>query len=409
MSKLFVKTYGCTLNKKDTENVVKEHNFTEEFSEIKKADYIFINTCGVKEQTQTKILNFLKKLNENKIPQEKIIIFGCLVNIDKEALVSEMPNAKYFKVSEKEKIECIINNVENNKSSNKKNTQTIILSNGCLGNCYYCAVKFARGKLESKPIEKIIKEIEYSVNEEKSKEILLTSQDNGCYGFDINENLNTLLKKIIEIKGDFKIRVGMANPQHLKIIINELIEIYKNEKIYKFLHIPIQSGSNKILKEMNRYYTIEDVYDIIEKFKKEIPDISIGTDIIVGYPTETENDFQETIDFIKKIKPNFINLSRFGMRKNIEAKKYKDLISRTKKERSRKVTKIFEDYLLDKNKEEIGKEKEIIITEIGKNNKYIGKTNNYLSVVIDENVKIGQKVKVKIIDADKYNLKGTIL
>jgi len=409
MSKLFVKTYGCTLNKKDTENVVKEHNFTEEFSEIKKADYIFINTCGVKEQTQTKILNFLKKLNENKIPQEKIIIFGCLVNIDKEALVSEMPNAKYFKVSEKEKIECIINNVENNKSSNKKNTQTIILSNGCLGNCYYCAVKFARGKLESKPIEKIIKEIEYSVNEEKSKEILLTSQDNGCYGFDINENLNTLLKKIIEIKGDFKIRIGMANPQHLKIIINELIEIYKNEKIYKFLHIPIQSGSNKILKEMNRYYTIEDVYDIIEKFKKEIPDISIGTDIIVGYPTETENDFQETIDFIKKIKPNFINLSRFGMRKNIEAKKYKDLISRTKKERSRKVTKIFEDYLLDKNKEEIGKEKEIIITEIGKNNKYIGKTNNYLSVVIDENVKIGQKVKVKIIDADKYNLKGTIL
>ena len=409
MSKLFVKTYGCTLNKKDTENVVKEHNFTEEFSEIKKADYIFINTCGVKEQTQTKILNFLKKLNENKIPQEKIIIFGCLVNIDKEALVSEMPNAKYFKVSEKEKIECIINNVENNKSSNKKNTQTIILSNGCLGNCYYCAVKFARGKLESKPIEKIIKEIEYSVNEEKSKEILLTSQDNGCYGFDINENLNTLLKKIIEIKGDFKIRVGMANPQHLKIIINELIEIYKNEKIYKFLHIPIQSGSNKVLKEMNRYYTIEDVYDIIEKFKKEIPDISIGTDIIVGYPTETENDFQETIDFIKKIKPNFINLSRFGMRKNIEAKKYKDLISRTKKERSRKVTKIFEDYLLDKNKEEIGKEKEIIITEIGKNNKYIGKTNNYLSVVIDENVKIGQKVKVKIIDADKYNLKGTIL
>lgn len=409
MSKLFVKTYGCTLNKKDTENVVKEHNFTEEFSEIKKADYIFINTCGVKEQTQTKILNFLKKLNENKIPQEKIIIFGCLVNIDKEALVSEMPNAKYFKVSEKEKIESIINNIENNKSSNKKNTQTIILSNGCLGNCYYCAVKFARGKLESKPIEKIIKEIEYSVNEEKSKEILLTSQDNGCYGFDINENLNTLLKKIIEIKGDFKIRVGMANPQHLKIIINELIEIYKNEKIYKFLHIPIQSGSNKILKEMNRYYTIEDVYDIIEKFKKEIPDISIGTDIIVGYPTETENDFQETIDFIKKIKPNFINLSRFGMRKNIEAKKYKDLISRTKKERSRKVTKIFEDYLLDKNKEEIGKEKEIIITEIGKNNKYIGKTNNYLSVVIDENVKIGQKVKVKIIDADKYNLKGTIL
>ncbi|MDD4049487.1 MAG: tRNA (N(6)-L-threonylcarbamoyladenosine(37)-C(2))-methylthiotransferase [Candidatus ainarchaeum sp.] len=409
MSKLFVKTYGCTLNKKDTENVVKEHYFTEDFAEIKKSDYILINTCGVKEQTQTKILNFLKKLKENKIPQEKIIIFGCLVDIDKEALVKEMPDAKYFKVSEKEKIEVIINNVGNNKKNLKKNTDTIIISNGCLGNCYYCAVKFARGRLESKPIEKIIKEIEYSVNEENSKEILLTSQDNGCYGFDINENLNTLLKRIIEIKGDFKIRVGMANPQHLKIIIDDLIKIYKNEKIYKFLHIPIQSGSNKVLKEMNRYYTIEDVYTIIDKFKKEIPEISIGTDIIVGYPTETEEDFKETIKVIKKIKPNFINLSRFGMRKNIEAEKYKDLISRTKKERSREITKIFEKYILEKNKLEIGKEKEIIITEIGKNNKFVGKTNNYLSVVIDENAKIGQKLKVKIIDADKYYLKGKIL
>lgn len=409
MSKLFVKTYGCTLNKKDTENVVKEHYFTEDFAEIKKSDYILINTCGVKEQTQTKILNFLKKLKENKIPQEKIIIFGCLVDIDKEALVKEMPDAKYFKVSEKEKIEVIINNVGNNKKNLKKNTDTIIISNGCLGNCYYCAVKFARGRLESKPIEKIIKEIEYSVNEENSKEILLTSQDNGCYGFDINENLNTLLKRIIEIKGDFKIRVGMANPQHLKIIIDDLIKIYKNEKIYKFLHIPIQSGSNKVLKEMNRYYTIEDVYTIIDKFKKEIPEISIGTDIIVGYPTETEEDFKETIKVIKKIKPNFINLSRFGMRKNIEAEKYKDLISRTKKERSREITKIFEKYILEKNKQEIGKEKEIIITEIGKNNKFVGKTNNYLSVVIDENAKIGQKLKVKIIDADKYYLKGKIL
>jgi len=409
MSKLFVKTYGCTLNKKDTENVIKEHYFTEDFAEIKKSDYILINTCGVKEQTQTKILNFLKKLKENKIPQEKIIIFGCLVDIDKEALVKEMPDAKYFKVSEKEKIEVIINNVGNNKKNLKKNTDTIIISNGCLGNCYYCAVKFARGRLESKPIEKIIKEIEYSVNEENSKEILLTSQDNGCYGFDINENLNTLLKRIIEIKGDFKIRVGMANPQHLKIIIDDLIKIYKNEKIYKFLHIPIQSGSNKVLKEMNRYYTIEDVYTIIDKFKKEIPEISIGTDIIVGYPTETEEDFKETIKVIKKIKPNFINLSRFGMRKNIEAEKYKDLISRTKKERSREITKIFEKYILEKNKLEIGKEKEIIITEIGKNNKFVGKTNNYLSVVIDENAKIGQKLKVKIIDADKYYLKGKIL
>jgi len=160
---------------------------------------------------------------------------------------------------------------------------------------------------------------------------------------------------------------------------------------------------------MNRYYKIEDVYKIVDRFRKEIPEITISTDVIVGYPTETDKDFQETITAINKINPAFINISRFGMRKNIEAQKYKDILSRTKKERSRIVTKTFEDNILRNNKEEIGKEKEIIITEIGKNNTMIGKTNNYLSVVIDEKVKIGSKIKVKIIDSDKYYLKGIVL
>lgn len=201
----------------------------------------------------------------------------------------------------------------------------------------------------------------------------------------------------------------MGNPQHIKPILKELIEVYKNEKIYKFLHIPIQSGDNNVLKEMNRNYTIEDVYEIIKYFRKEIRDITISTDVIVGYPTETDKQFLETIKAIKKIKPVFVNISRFGQRKGIDANKYKDLSGNIKKERSRKLTKLCEEISLNENKKEKNKIKEILIIEKGKNNSYVGKTNDYKSVVVFKKLVLGKKYKVKIIDANNYYLTGKLI
>lgn len=408
MPKLFVKTYGCTLNKKDTETVINDNEFTTDLKEAKKANYILINTCGVKEQTQRSILNFLKQLKEEKIDEKKIIIFGCLVDIDKQAMLEILPNARYFKVSEKKKIEKIIGKGKKIKKE-KSTSRTIILSNGCLGDCYYCAVKFARGRLESRPIKEIVSEIKKELENPEVKEIVLTSQDNACYGLDINENLVKLLKKIIKIKKDFKIKIGMGNPQYLKNILKDLIEVYKDPKVYKFIHIPLQSGDDKVLREMNRYYTVEDVKRIINAFRKEFPDISIATDIIVGYPTETENQFENTLKVIKEINFDFINISRYGTRKNIEALRYKDLSGTIKKERSRKITTIFENIVFIKNKGFIGQEKEILITEIGKKNSFVGKNDEYRSVVVKATLKIGQKLKVKIINAEKYYLLGEIV
>lgn len=405
MAKLFVKTFGCTLNKKDTEDVTAGFNFTDDLKEIKNCDKILINTCGVKEQTQTKILNFLKKIKSEKIPDRKIIIFGCLVDIDKDSLKKICPNAKYFKVSEKKEILKIIG--EKGKSNDKKTTAIIILSNGCLGNCSYCAIKIARGTLESKPVVKIVSEIKKAIDV-GAKEIFLTSQDNACYGFDKNTNLIFLLKEILKIKKEFKIRVGMGNPQHILPILKDLIKIYKNKKMYKFLHIPIQSGDNKILKDMNRFYRIEDVFKIVKEFRKEIKNINIATDVIVGFPTEGEKEFENTIKAIKKIKPQVVNISRFGQRKGIAANKYKDLSGNIKKERSRKLTKLFEEIAYLENEKELNKKYSIIITEKGKNNTSIGKTENYKSVVLFKNIEIGKKINVKIKNYEKYYLVGEI-
>ena len=402
MKKIYIKTYGCTLNQKDSEQIIKDTIVTNSLKDLKKTDVVIVNTCGVKEQTQTKILNYIKNLK--KIVSEKNIhVCGCLVDIDREAILKIAPNANLYKVSERKKLEQLL--PKNKKDIQKKLTSTIIISNGCLGNCAYCAVKFARGKLDSKPIKKIIEEIN-SALENGAKEIQLTSQDTACYGLDIKTNLIELLEEIINIKKDFKIRLGMGNPQHLKPILKDLIKIYKNNKMYKFLHIPIQSGDNKVLKEMNRYYKIEDVFEIINEFKKQIKDISIATDIIVGYPTENEKQFENTLKALKKMNVRVVNISRFGQRKGIEANKYKDLKGDIKKKRSREATLFCENLIYNNNKKYLGKTIEVFINEKGKNNTLVGRTNNYISVVLEgyNNLKISDKINMKITDLSKYYL-----
>ena len=217
----------------------------------------------------------------------------------------------------------------------------------CLGDCSFCITKLAKGNLQSFPKEDIINEIKKRI-EEGYKRINLTSTDNGCYGLDINTSLVSLLKNITEIPGDFKIRIGMINPNYAKLYLNDLIKIYKSDKIIKFLHIPVQSGSNKILKDMNRKYKVQDFINVVSKFRKNILGINISTDIIVGYPTESEEDFEETLNLVKKIKPEVLNISKFTSRPGTKASRLKQLKTEEIKRRSVILTNLYKDYLRNK-------------------------------------------------------------
>lgn len=179
--------------------------------------------------------------------------------------------------------------------------------------------------------------------------IYLTSQDNGCYGFDKKTNLAKLLKELLKFKGNYKIRVGMINPWYLMKFIDEMIDVYKDERVIKFLHIPVQSGSNKVLKEMKRGGNVDDFKKIFFKFRKEFPrqkfsDSTIATDIIVGYPTETEADFEKTLNLIKEIKPEVLNISSFSSRPRTEASKLKQLPSEIIKKRTRELNEVYRKY-----------------------------------------------------------------
>ncbi|MAG07206.1 2-methylthioadenine synthetase [Candidatus Pacearchaeota archaeon] len=334
--KILIKTYGCQANINDSE--ILAGKLKSEGNELvnteTKADKIIVNTCSVKNKTQSKILHYL-----NQHQDKQIEIGGCLTNTIN--LQEKFPKVKT--------IDTINTNKLNNPIIRRDNETAIIqISQGCLNNCTFCATKSSRGNLQSYRIGDIKRQLESAVNNGATK-INLTSQDNGCYGFDINTNLPELLNELTTVKGNFIIRVGMMNPWHLRKISNQLINSMKSEKIQNFLHIPVQSGSEKVLKDMKRIHTTEEFKDFAKAFRKTFPrtifhDSTIATDIIVGYPTETEEDFQQTLSLISEVKPEVLNISAFSSRPKTPASKLKQLDSKIIKERTKKLNEVYWEY-----------------------------------------------------------------
>ena len=353
MANIHIITYGCTANQDDSsilEGLIKKHH---KITNQQKADIIIINTCVVKHPTINKVITKIKQLYKLK----KIIIAGCLPLSQEQFCKKNFPKAALINSYNTKKINRIIKDILKNKPSHlltkpkisklslpKSEYRSIQISQGCNFNCSFCLTKVAKPLLISEKPSSIIKEIK-SYIKKGAKRINLTATDLGCYGLDIKTNLPSLLKQLINIKGQFKIRLGMMNLFYTKLYLKDLLEIYKSPKIIKFLHMPVQSGSNKILKNMNRNYSIKDFKDIINKFRKEIPNITISTDIIVGYPTETEKDFQQTLKLIKQTKPEVLNISKFSSMPNTKASKLKQLSSEIIKERSKQLTELYKTSL----------------------------------------------------------------
>jgi len=332
---IFIKTYGCQANINDSEllagRLVDDGNILVDSE--KEADKIIVNTCSVKNKTQSKIIHYLNEQTK-KFPEKEIEVGGCLVKtLD---LGKKFPNIH------------VIDTINTNKLNtpifrNNKEIGIIQICQGCLNYCTFCSTKLARGNLKSYRIGDIKRAFEQAVSE-GCKVIYLTSQDNGAYGKDINTDLPELVKELLEVKGNYKIRIGMMNPWHLRKIINNLVEIYKDERIQPFLHIPVQSGSEKVLKDMKRIHTVDEFREAVKLFREKIPNIDIATDIIVGFPTETEQDFLETYNLIKEIKPEVINIAAFSSRPGTQAAKMKQLSSEIIKERTKKLNDLYLSY-----------------------------------------------------------------
>jgi MiaB-like tRNA modifying enzyme len=435
----YLETYGCSANQNNSEilaGLLTQNGFIiTQNQEI--ADIIILNTCVVKSKTESKIKRRIQDLKQFSNTKDKLLIIaGCMPETDFKKLKRLNKNAIYLgthnfrdiinlikdqsekKLDDKKQKEYLKNSCEVKLNLPKIPDNKLIsihqISEGCLGECSYCKTRLAKHKLFSYPKEEILKSIE---NDLKSgaKEIWLTSQDNAAYGLDRgNSELPELLREILQLKHKFKLRLGMMDLNNLIPIKDDLIEIFKDKKIYKFLHIPIQSASNQVLKHMNRFYTIEQAEKIIKEFRKTFPNIVIATDIIVGYPTETEENHKKNLKFIEKFKPDVFNLSKFSSHKQTPAGKLKPLSSRIVSKRASELMNSHK-ITAKQNKEKfLDKKTRVFVNEKLAENLYRARDENYNIVLVkikeQENKEIlGKEIEVKITGAGVHNLVGEII
>jgi threonylcarbamoyladenosine tRNA methylthiotransferase CDKAL1 len=355
MTRVHGEVYGCPSNIADYEiamGLLKESGF--EISDSPQgADLNIIFTCIVKTPTEQRMVRRIQELVKLGKP---LIIAGCMPKVEQKLIGGIAPNASMLGPKSIDKIVAAAKNALKGENvifvsdsqrpklcmprfRKDEKVGIVEISNGCLGSCSYCIVKSVRGRLQSYSVEEIVEEVQSAVND-GCTEIWLTSQDNGCYGLDVGTSLPKLLNEVCKVPGDFTIRVGMMNPTHVKGMVDELIDAYSNEKIQKFLHLPVQSGSDRVLKSMKRGYAVEEFKDIVDKFRQAFPDLTLSTDIIVGFPTELDKDFQATIDLLKGIRPQKVNISKFGARPGTGAAEMEQLPVETVNDRSRTLHKL---------------------------------------------------------------------
>ena len=394
--KIHLETYGCTFNFADTEKIVRIAK-KQGCSIVSpgEAEAVVINTCTVVAQTERAMLRAI-----SDYPDKEIFVTGCMAVVQPDLIRNARPDARLILPEELNRCPETIGALVDSS------TGVVQTARGCVSRCAYCITRNARGALRSFPEDKIIEEIERLVSSGAAAEIQLTGQDLSAYGMDTGSSLPALLNRINSLEGNFMVRVGMMNPATAIPLMDELPDTFSGDKIFSFVHLPVQSGSDKVLSDMKRGYSIRDFKDVVAKFREKNPDIRISTDFIVGYPTETEEDFLKTLSLLEEIRPTKVNITRFSVRGGTDAAALKDIPDWIKKERSRTLT-IAANRLYDSvNESFIGKEPDVIVTEMKRAGSCIARDKSYNNIVIKEEMDTGTRCRVRIVSHRRHYLIG---
>lgn len=422
MTKIYFQTHGCSTNFSETEvmqGLLKESGF-EIVAQPEEADIIIINICTVKGEDTA--LRGIRKL-KGDFPDKKLVVAGCISREIIEPIREITEDAPLINTHN---IRGIVGLVEELLNDNimemltkggeikinlpKVRRNSIIgivpILSGCNNECSYCSVKLIKGRLFSYPIENVVDDVKECLKD-GCKEIWITSMDNAAYGLEKGKSkLPELMKEVLAVNKSFFVRIGMMNPGDLKPILNEMMEVYKNPKMFKFLHIPFQSGNNEILKLMNRKYKVEDFKEIVRMFKREIPNITISTDIIAGFPTEAEEQFKDSLELIKELKPDVLNISMYKDRPRTRAAQMEQLAPGVSKDRTRLLTDIFGNISRMNNEKWIDWQGNVLIDEIGKEDSFIGRNIYYKPVIVRGDFKLGDVVRVKVTKITPFDLRA---
>ncbi|MBO7414371.1 MAG: MiaB/RimO family radical SAM methylthiotransferase [Fibrobacter sp.] len=369
---------------------------------------IYLNICTAKGIAGA--LKLLRKTIET-FPGVPVYITGCPTKDFREEALGILPSLQFTDFTE---IESKIGTDRESDTSSSPLLRTsrftgiVNIEQGCMDACAFCSTHLVKGRLRSYSTESITAQVHNLVNSGCS-EILLTGQDCGCYGFDTGTNLAELVQNIlVHVPGDYKLRLGMGNPRHLLTYADALLDCFADNRVYKFIHLPVQSGSERILKAMNRRHTARDYASLAEMFNRHFDRFTLSTDMIVGFPGETDEDFNATLDLLKETRPTVCNITRFVARPGTPAfvlNREAAVSDAEKHRRSAALAQAFQEIACENNARWIGHETEVRTEKEGhRSGTTIARNEAYNPVAIPGNFAPGQKMSVRITGAEPFAL-----
>ena len=413
--KVYVEAYGCTQNYGEARLMQEAlvgsgHTLTASEGD---ADAHVLVTCTVIETTERKMVRRMAELASYEKP---LVVAGCMAAAQRDRVRAIVPRAKLLPPRKWPQIvelldagtACGDRAAETESAGFGWHDAIVPIAQGCAGRCTYCITRVARGRVASLPTDAIVVQVRRHVDR-GLREIKLTGQDTAAYGVDIGTTLAELLQAVEEIPSEFRTRVGMADPLTVYPIVDELVRAYASEKVFKFLHLPVQSGSDRILEAMRREYSVAQFEEIVHRFRHAYPELSLSTDVIVGFPGETEDEFEATMDLVRRVRPDIVNVTRFSARSGTPAANMENqIVGWRVKERSRRLTRLRFEIAQELHDRLVGREYTVLVTEPGKAGTVLARTPEYRQVVLPEAASLGEFVTVGIDTATPTDLRGHV-
>jgi threonylcarbamoyladenosine tRNA methylthiotransferase CDKAL1 len=425
--RVYIETYGCTFNASDAEVMagLLERAGYHVIDSPAGADVVIINSCIVKERSYLDLRKRLAAFEEGvpahqPVRRPAIVLAGCAPKVPQHghefarfAQLGPDNVACVVEVVEKALAGEVIHRVARSdaprlalpKRRRNPAVEIVPISRGCLGRCSFCQTVLARGRLRSFAED----EIEAAVRDalrQGVREVWLTSQDCGAYGQDRATTLPGLLRRLARIPGDFRIRLGMVNPDWAKQFANELAEILAHPRFFRFAHLPVQAGSDAVLRAMRRDYTVDDFLAVCEVLRRAAPDISIATDVIAGFPTETDDDWAATIELLRRVRPAVVNRSRFSPRPGTAAARLAPLPSAVVARRSRELYYLTASLVAQRLRAWVGRTCPVIVEECPRPGIVLARDDTYTPVVIAGDYAPGTALTVRVEAVEGFHLRA---
>jgi len=427
-TKVYLQTFGCATNQADSEALAGclAHAGYELVDAVDEADVLVYNTCAVKGPTENRVVEALKRAASGK----KIIVAGCLPLINFDRLQREVRFDAVVGPAVADRIAHVVQRVLSGEkivdlgprhelpslSLPRVRFNPVVsvlpVSYGCLGACAYCCVVFARGKLRSYSVGSLVEQVKQDLAV-GVKEFWITSQDVGCYGKDLGIDVADLLQCLCKVDGDFKVRVGMMTPNTIIGILDSVVAAYGNEKIFKFIHLPVQSGDDETLKQMRRLYTVADFRRVVQAFRRAYPEVTLSTDVICGFPGETRVAFEKTLSLVEELKPDIVNVSKFFPRPGtLAANLRRAFLDREEiKRRSAEAAQLAKQVAHERNERWVGWVGDALVEEKGKKPEtWVARNFAYKPIVVHSAINLlGKRIRAEIVQAKSTYLIGKIV